>query len=80
MFPPVSRDYIDFRVSVNDHYDHPRHPKYSAEETSLVVETQADRATAFQIPAGAKITIDIPGLHYNREDRPVQQTYLSGLQ
>ncbi|KAF9653322.1 cytochrome P450 [Thelephora ganbajun] len=40
-------------------------PKYSAEDTSLVVGNQAGETTVFPIPAGGKINIDVVGLHYN---------------
>ena len=42
-------------------------PKYSAEDTSLVIGNEAGETTVFPIPAGSRIDIDVPGLHYNRK-------------
>ena len=42
-------------------------PKYSAEDTSLVVGNGAGETAAFRIPAGSEITLDVIGLHHNRE-------------
>ncbi|KAF9643013.1 cytochrome P450 [Thelephora ganbajun] len=40
-------------------------PKYSAENTSLVVGNQAGETTVFPVPAGSDLRIDVVGLHYN---------------
>ena len=42
-------------------------PKYSAEDTSLIVGNGAGKTAAFRIPAGSEITLDVVGLHHNRE-------------
>ena len=47
-------------------------PKYSTQDTSLVVGNQAGETTVFHIPAGSRIRIDVPGLHYNRKRLPVR--------
>ncbi|KAF9653356.1 cytochrome P450 [Thelephora ganbajun] len=43
----------------------PAIPKYSSENTSLVIGNQAGETTVFPIPAGGKISVDVVGLHYN---------------
>lgn len=45
----------------------PAIPKYSAEDTSLVIGNGAGETTVVPIPAGSGIVIDVVGLHYNRE-------------
>ena len=52
---------------VGDNPQAPGIPKYSAEDTSLVVGNGTGETTVFPIPANTKITIDVPGLHYNRK-------------
>ena len=42
-------------------------PKYSAEDTSLVIGNGAGETTVLPIPARSEISIDIVGLHYNRK-------------
>ena len=36
--------------------------------------------TVVPIPAGSRVRIDVPGLHYNRKCHLVRRTYSSGLQ
>ena len=48
-------------------------PKYSAEDTSLVVGNAAGEKSAFPIPAGSRITVDAVGLHYNRKSPQAAQ-------
>jgi hypothetical protein len=55
-------------------------PKYSAEDTSLVVGNEAGETIVVPIPAGSPVKIDVPGLHYNRKSHLVQRLYPSGLQ
>lgn len=41
-------------------------PKQSAEDTSIVVGNGSGGSVAIPCPKGTYITIDTPGLHYNR--------------
>lgn len=41
-------------------------PKMSAEDTSIVVGNSDGATTAIPCPIGTYVTIDTPGLHYNR--------------
>ena len=51
-------------------------PKYSVEDTTLVAGNLAGETTVIQVPAGANISIDTVGLHYNRKCISVQKTSL----
>jgi len=76
MFPVVSCGHTDPEIAIiNDRWRSPQVlniPKYSAEDTSLVIGNGAGETTVFPIPAGSRVTIDVPGLHYNRESYLVQ--------
>jgi len=50
-------------------------PKYSAEDTTLVVGNEAGETTVLAIPAGSRVTVDVVGLHYNRETHLVRRAY-----
>jgi len=50
----------------------PAIPKYSAEDTTLVIGNEAGETVVLPVPAGSKIIVDVPGLHYNRKSRLVQ--------
>ena len=69
MFPAVSSRHADFRVftMIVGDKQAPVVPKYSAEDTSLVVGNEAGETTVLPVPAGSRIDIDIAGLHYNRK-------------
>ena len=45
----------------------PAIPKYSAEDTSLVIGNEVGETTVVAIPAGSQIVVNVAGLHYNRE-------------
>ena len=42
-------------------------PKLSEEDTTLTVGNAAGEKRTIPVPKGVRITIDSPGLHYNRE-------------
>ena len=42
-------------------------PKYSAEDTTLVIGNAAGETTLLAIPAGSRVTVNVVGLHYNRK-------------
>lgn len=46
-------------------------PKYSAEDTTLVIGNNNGNSMTIPVPKDADIVIDTPGLHYNREFIPV---------
>ena len=46
-------------------------PKYSAEDTSLVIGNEAGEKTVLPIPAGSEVDISVVGLHYNRKSHLV---------
>ena len=46
--------------------------KHSNEDTSLVIGNGAGGMITVPVPAGSEVTIDIPGLHYNRKSHLVQ--------
>ena len=48
-------------------------PKYSAEDTTLVVGNGAGETTTLAIPAGSRVTVDVVGLHYNRKTHLARQ-------
>ena len=45
----------------------PSIPKYSTEDTSLVIGNEASETTVVPVPAGSRVIIDVAGLHYNRK-------------
>ena len=48
-------------------------PKYSAEDTTLIVGNGAGETIAVPVPAGTRVTVDVAGLHYNRKSHLVQR-------
>ena len=54
-------------------------PKYSAEDTSLVIGNEAGETTVLPIPAGSEININVAGLHYNRKSHLAQRSRLGRL-
>ena len=78
MFPSVSSRHSDFRLTINDHWwcvvtQVTGIPKYSLEDTSLVIGNTAGGTAVFPIPAGSKVFVDVAGLHYNRESHLIQR-------
>ena len=78
MFPSVSSRHSDFRLTINDHWwcvvtQVTGIPKYSVEDTSLVIGNTAGGTAVFPIPAGSKVFVDVAGLHYNRESHLIQR-------
>jgi len=53
--------------------------KYSNEDTSLVIGNGAGGTITVPVPAGSEVTIDIPGLHYNRKIHLIQRANSGGL-
>ena len=71
MFPPV---WLGESVSIN-HYQNSLHdylrqiiniPKLSEEDTTLTVGNAAGEKLTIPVLKGVRISIDPPGLHYNR--------------
>ena len=71
MFPLVSYGHIDPGVAVSFHRrlsQAPVIPRYCAEDTTFVIGNKAGETKVFWAPAGSRIIIDVPGIHYNRKD------------
>lgn len=54
-------------------------PKQSAEDTSIVVGNGSGDSVAIPCPKGTYITIDTPGLHYNRMFGPIYICVSEGI-
>lgn len=76
MFPQVSCSYEAFRVAADFCLQLSQGPiimRYSAEDTTFVIENEAGQAAAFPVPAETRISISVAALSYNRGDHLVQR-------